>query len=368
MVRSALLVLCVGLAGCYSKATAHDGHFTFAYTSGVDVDNFVKPIAVGATLEVVAFANGTNDALEIVSVRSSKPGVLAIAETNGAHVRLLGKAPGVVDVEITAKDAAGKTLVDRMFFHVGTPTSHRVQHACTDAREAIYVRGEPVDLLHSLAVADGRAAIGVDYVPLRFEPADVLTLQEQPQGFDMYRFRASRAAQVSIRSNVDDSAIAARIVEPREIDDVMLHHAERMLEGDSMYVVAEVGLGTTPVCTQSARTQARSLTPEICSVSASLEDDPDADSNHEQLARVTALKYGECRFELSFPELGAGGIVRSGSMLIGRTEFPGERSTSRELTSLARTLVSTVLALDLSKVAVACAALLLLLARRRRKS
>ena len=48
---AAVLAIGSSVSGCYSKATAYGGKFTFAYESMVEHDNFVKPIAPGAPSE-----------------------------------------------------------------------------------------------------------------------------------------------------------------------------------------------------------------------------------------------------------------------------------------------------------------------------
>ena len=92
--------------------------------------------------------------------------------------------------------------------------------------------------------------------------------------------------------------------------------------------MAYVELGSTPVCSQNALTRARSLTPEICKVSARLDDGSD-DENREQLAEIEGLKFGECELEVTLPELAGGrGITLHHKLKVGRTEYPGERGAA----------------------------------------
>ena len=328
-------------SGCYAKATAYEGKFTFAYASGLEFDNFVKPIAPGAKLDVVAFANGTEDKLTITAATSSKPSVLAVEKVDQRTLVLKAGQPGVVDLEITARDAAGNTLVDKMFFHVAKPTVHALEHGCTDGRDAIYVKGERVDIRHRLATSDGRLVIGYAYTPIRVEPENALELIAAPQGANAYFFRArTKTERVSIKSTVDDSAVSVRIVERGELKDASLDCGGdcRLLEGEEHYVVARVRFGAAPVCSQNALTKARSLTPEICAVTAKLDGDDDAESaqsadgdgsNRYQLASITGKKLGICKYEVTLPELDGGrGVRLSGEAKIGRVQFPGDRGTS----------------------------------------
>lgn len=351
---AALVVVLLGATatGCYSKATGYQGKFTFAYASGLEFENFVKPIAPGAKLDVVAFANGTEDKLVITSATSSRPGVLAVAKVNERSLVLQAGEPGVADLEITARDAAGNTLVDKMFFHVAKPAVHALEHACTDGRDAIYVKGERVDIRHSLATSDGRPVVGYAYTPLRVEPESALEQIPTPQGASFYMFRArTKSAGVSVRSTVDNTAVTVRIVERGELKDASLDCGGdcRVLEGEEQYLVAHVRSGDTPVCNQNALTKARSLTPEICDVTAKLDGDESGDArrgahdgdsdatNRHQVALLKAKKFGLCKYEITLPELdGARGVRLTGEAKIGRVQFPGDGGRGAEHAPLVR--------------------------------
>jgi hypothetical protein len=320
---------CVWLSGCYSKATSYNGKFTFAYAAGLQFENFGKPIAPGAKLDLEAFANGSEDNLVITKATSSRPGVIAIGKVTSHHVVLSAVEPGVADIEITARDGAGNTLVDKMFLHVEKPAVHALQHACTEDREAAYVVGETANVFHGLATKDRRPVIGYAYAPVRVAPESALEMIAQPQGVDAYVFRVrSTSSQVSIRSTVDDSALSLRLVKRGELKDATLDCGGdcRALEGQSRYLVAHVTLGETAVCNQNALTKAVSLTPDICSVTAKLDDEGgDKNENREQLAVLKGLKFGVCKYEVTLPELDGGrGIRLTGQAKVGRVEFPGE--------------------------------------------
>ena len=315
------------LTGCYSKVTAYDARFTVGYAAAVQIENFVKPIAPGAKLDLHVFANGTQDKLPVVSVTSSKPEVLAVVSAADETITVKGGAPGVAELVITARDSNGTALVDRMFFHVAQPTSHKLEHRCTEEPNATWVRGADIDLFHALATADRRAVIGYDHVPVRIEPAGALDLVAQPQAGRLYRYRArATSPRVTVRSLVDDTQLTMRIVDPAEITTASLHADDRMLVGDVGYASAHAELGDAPLCSQNALTRARSLTPEICQVTAKLEDSLD-ETNREQMAEIKAMAFGECKLEMTLPELAGGrGLVLQHTLKIGRVAYPGERS------------------------------------------
>lgn len=322
--------LSASASGCYSKATAYDAKFTFAYAAGADFENFQKPIAPGAKLDVVVFANGSEDKLVITSARSSKPGVLAVASVAERTLTLKGVAPGVADIEVTARDSSGKTLVDRVYLHVEKPAVHGVSHSCTEGAEAIYVENTDLWVYHALATSDGRPVIGYDYVPLRIEPAAGLRLVAHPQGSAAYLYRAPQTSpKITLRSTIDGSAISMRVVKQGDLKTAKIICGDECstVEGRSRYLFAHVSAGETPVCSQGALTKARSLTPAICSVSAKLDDDDGTDSNHEQLAEVKGIAFGICKYEVTLPELDGGkGLRLIGEVKIGRLQFPGDRA------------------------------------------
>lgn len=324
--RLAGTVLCLAalgsLSGCYSKITAYEGNFTVGYMSAVQVENFVKPIAPGAKLDLVVFTNGTNDKLPILEVTSSKPGVLKVVSVRGETFTVAGVAPGVTELTIAAKGAGGKRVTDKMFFHVAKPTSHALEHSCTEERKAAYVRGTEVSIFHNLATADKRAVIGYDYVPVSISPKSALDFVAQPQAGTVYRYRAAKAASVIVTSEIDGKQLEARIVEPSEIKTANLFAPERMLAGGFAYAVAQVELPSgVQVCSQDALTRARSLTPDICKVTARLDDSLD-DTNREQLAEIQALRFGTCQLEMTLPELGERGLVLTRAIKIGKVDYP----------------------------------------------
>ena len=368
MRRLAPLACVLALGGCYSKATAYGGKLTFAYASGVEIENFVKPIAPGAKLEILAMPNDGEDPLVISGAKSSRPEVVAVDATRERSVILKAGEPGIAEIELTARDAAGNVLVDKMFFHVAKPAKHALEHACTQAEEAAYVRGDAIDLFHRLATADGRPVIGYAYAPMRIEPAGAIELVAQPQSFPMYRFRAkAKSARVTVRSTIDDKALVMRIVEWGDLTSASLDYADRMLAGGSAYAVARVRSDGAPLCTQTALTKARSLTPEICKVTARLDDDPDgADANREQLAVIDALTFGVCKFEVTLPELAGGrGVVLAGQTNVGRVEFPGEKRARASLWTRVREQLTGWP--SVAKDALALAAIVVIAAARGRR-
>jgi hypothetical protein len=331
LVCSALLVaLSALLSGCYSKATGYHGKFTFAYAASVEFENFVKPIAPGAKLEVLAFANGTENDLVITAAKSLRPSVFTVESVGERSVVIKGVEPGVADLEIVARDAAGNTLVDRMFLHVAKPAVHGLEHGCTEDKEAVYVAGETLNIFHRLATSDGRPVIGSGYAPLRIDPEAALELIDQPQAAGYYTFRARHPSPtLSIRSTVDDGALTLRVVDRAELKEAAIECGDdcRTLEGGGRYIFARVRLGETAVCSQTALTKARSLTPETCSVTANLDEDDDdaSDSNRAQRAILRGLKFGICDFEMTLPELDGGrGVRLTGRTKIGRLQYPDE--------------------------------------------
>jgi hypothetical protein len=368
-VRRGWVLAFLALTGCYSKATAYDGKFTFAYPSMVEPENFVKPIAPGAKLEVHAFANGGEDELEVLGAKSSRPDVVTIAATKTRSVVLAGKTPGVAEIEVRVRAANGGELVDRMFFHVAKPTKHGLEHSCTEEPEAAYVAGDYLFINHAMATSEGRPVIGYDYAPLAIEPRGSLELVDEPQADGFYLFKGKTAKTITLRSKIDEKALTLKVVDRKDLSDARILYSEKMLVGRGGYIVASVRAGETTLCSQNALTEAKSLTPEICKVTAQLDDDPDAeDSNREQLARIHALAFGVCKFEVTLPELAKGkGVVLKGEVKVGREEYPGEGRIDERVRAYLNDWSRPLGTLASAKDVAALAVLGLLFARRRRQ-
>jgi len=322
LLLSALLVL----TGCVSKITAQNGRFTLGYTASVQVENFVKPIAPGAKLDVHAFANGSSDKLAIVSASSTRPEILRVVAAADETVVLQGVAPGGAEITVRARDASGEELTDTMFFHVANAATHRLEHTCTEEAGATYVRGAPIDVFHGLATSDRRPVVGYEHLPVSIEPRGALDLAAQPQAGGLYRFTAPKAqARVVMRSLVDQGELTFQIVDAGDLTDADLYAPDEMLAGEVQYALARVEHGQAPLCSQNALTRARSLTPEVCRVTARLEDST-ADENREQLAEIQALGFGHCEIEMTLPELahGRGAVLRK-KIRVGRVEYPRSR-------------------------------------------
>ena len=363
------LLLCgASVSGCYAKVAAHDGKFAIAYPSMVEHNNFVKPIAPGAKLEVQVWANGTTEKLEIAGATSSRPDVLAVTAIKDKSLVLTGKTPGVAEIEIRAKAQNGTELVDKMFFHVAKPSAHKLEHSCTEEPEAAYVVGDEVWINHTMTTSDGRNVIGGDYAPLAIEPRSALELVEQPQAGGVYLFKAKSAKTVTVRSKIDNQSITVKVVDRKDLTDARLLSPDRMLVGRGSYAIAWVSAGKTELCSQNALTKAKSLTPDICKVTAKLDDDPDddSDSNHEQLARVTALAFGVCKYEVTLPELAKGkGVVMKGEVKVGREEYPGEGRVDERVRAFLDDWSRPLGTIASAKEALALVALGLLAMRRR---
>ena len=321
------------VSGCYSTATGYQGKLTFGYESNPeDFGNFVKPIAPGAKLDVVAFANGSEKTLVITKAVSSKPSVVKVSQKDDHTITLLGGEPGVADIELSARDASGVVQTDRMFFHVGKPQRHLIRHGCTKEKEAIYVGGDTAWVSHDMKTSDNRPVIGYDYAPMTMEPPGGVELIDQPQDFPGYIYKLpNKSAKVTLTSSVDKTSLTFTIVDRGELSQAELLGGGRAFEGTTTYVGARVKSGQTPVCSQDSLTKAKSLTPDLCDVSANLEDDDEdggggKDENRQQVAVVTAKKFGICKYELTLPELAGGkGVSLKGEVEIGRYEFPRDK-------------------------------------------
>ncbi|MFW5966040.1 MAG: hypothetical protein ACOCV2_00925 [Persicimonas sp.] len=330
-----LLVLASSLAlpGCYSRLTGNAGEFTFGYMTDVELENFNKPLAPGSSLDLVAFENGTEDTtLEIVSARSSEPDVLTVTSTTDERARLEAGSPGEARIEITARKSDGTEVKDAVYMSVAEPSAVDLDHSCTDAEMAAYIASEKFAVPYTMASDDGRTVIGEGYVPVEPEPSGSVRYLGKPRGQSwLYFLGGPPADRMRLRSKVDDTSLWMRLVRRSDIDHLRPTPASeraRTVVGMETAVAALPFAGDDPVCQAKVMTRAKSLTPDICGVSADLDGDG-SDWNRDQLALVEGRAFGVCRAKMTLPEA-AGGDGLSYTFEVPVGEFPDEETSTAQ--------------------------------------
>ena len=324
------------MAGCYSRLTGNTGRFTFGYLTDVELENFNKPLAPGSRLDLVAFENGTDDeTLPIISARSDKPAVLTVVSTNEHHTTIEALAPGHTRITVRARQPDGSIVEDSVFMHVAAAEHMQLEHTCTDTPKAAYLAGRTLAVPFQRTSGEGRAVVGYDYLPVSVEPAGALELLGRPRRFSEFVFRAGPAADpIRIRSQVDATTILLRTVRRSDVDRIMPSPATqkaRTVAGRKIAVRFTPMAGRDPVCQADLLTKARSLTPEVCHVSADL-DENGSNWNRRQLAIVEGREFGICRYEIVFPEA-AGGDGLRGVFKLPVGAFPGDDDGASKRTS-----------------------------------
>ncbi|WP_168210710.1 Ig-like domain-containing protein [Persicimonas caeni] len=325
VLAASLLFASFTLTGCFSRLTGNEGQFTFGYLTDVQIENFNKPIAPGARLDLVAFENGSDDKqYRVVEATSSNPKVLTVASVNGRHAVLEGVAPGSARITMTVRRADGTTLEDSVFMSVAKPTALELAHTCADTPKAAYVASDNLTVPFALHAEDGRAVVGYRYVPVDVEPKGALKFVSRPREFSEIVFRAGPPAEdVRITSKVDDTSLELRLVRRSDVDQIRPEPATLQAltaVGYEQFVGFYPMAGTDPVCQSGMLTEARSLTPDICKVSADL-DENGSNWNRAQMARVKGVGFGICRYEITFPEAAGGdGLTEAFTMPVG--QFP----------------------------------------------
>ncbi|MFW6058500.1 MAG: hypothetical protein ACOC9W_06560 [Persicimonas sp.] len=320
-----LFFAAASLCGCFSRLTGNAGEFTFGYETDIQLENFNKPLAPGSRLDLVAFEGATDtEQMRVVSAESSDTSVLTVAATTTRHATIEAGEAGHAKITMTVEKSDGSTVEDSVFMNVAEPVELALGHTCADTEQAAYEADGRVVLPFEMTAADGRAVIGEAYRPVRVEPEGALDFVAKPTGRSALVFRAGPPAdEVRVRSTVDNTSLALRLVQRADIDELLpapsTTHA-RTVVGENTFVAVMPMAGVDPVCQSRALTKAESLTPEICHVSADLEGGS-KDWNRSQMAKIEGRSFGMCRYKIILPEAASGdGLETTLSIPVG--EFP----------------------------------------------
>lgn len=335
MHRALLLLIAALLAlpACYSRLTGNAGEFTFGYLTDVELENFNKPLAPGSKLDLVAFENGSEDTtLEVVSARSSKPDVLTVTTTSDERATVEAVSEGEARIEMTARRADGTEVDDAVYMNVAEPTDIELGHSCTDADMAAYIASDKLAVPFQLSTDDGRTVIGEDYLPVEPEPKGSLKYIGKPRGQSwLYFLGGPPADRMRLRSTVDDTSLWMRLVRRSDVDQLRpTPPSERAqtVVGEQTSVAVLPLADHDPVCQSNAMTRAKSLTPDICEVSADLDGDG-SNWNRQQLAIVEGRAFGTCRARITLPETDGGdGLSHTFEVPVGK--FPDEETSTAE--------------------------------------
>ena len=300
--------LAVLLTGCFSTLTGNEGNFSFSYIADDEVNNFNKPIAAGAKLDVMVKTVGLiGQAVALDSATTDDEMVATVDNVDGNTVTLLGVGDGSFELSVTGAASGEETLSDSVNMLVRVPDVLKLSHTCDTDDTAKYLVDQRIWVPFELELSDGQAVIGYDYYPVTFDPTAALTRDEtiDAQQF-LHLDTQATAGMVTIESDIDDTTLTLELVEPASIDGAEVVAGQNLIETDVgdrnvFYILPKVG--DDRVCQAELAKSINVTTPDICAIteqSSETNQENAGAQNEFGWVQIEGLAAGDCEFEISY--------------------------------------------------------------------
>ncbi len=315
LIISSILLTTLGFA-CKSRLTGNEGNLEFSYQADDRVNDFNKPLAIGAMLDVEVATVGSRKAVALSAVDTDAGSGLEVVEFSGNKFTLKATAEGNGLVKVTTDDGLG----DSVNMLARAPEVQKLSHSCVTTENARYLKDNRVLIPYELERANGQPVIGYGYYPVTFSGDAQLRRDEsvKAQQF-LHLFTGDVAGAAQIDSDIDDTSINVTVVDPADIDGVELvlgtGQETDAGETDLYYVLPTIG--GDRVCQANTPKSVASLTPDVCSVEDREPPQAEADEKVHEWGwfAVTGLTEGSCEVEVTYT-LGAAGAGAKGSVMI----------------------------------------------------
>ncbi|MBH25909.1 MAG: hypothetical protein CMH57_15995 [Myxococcales bacterium] len=318
--------------GCNSQLTGNEGNLTFQYAADDDVNNFNKPVAVGAKLDVKVLEVGNNRSATLTAASTSDPNVLDVASFAGDTMVLEGKGAGNTLVEVAATTSGGTAVTDSVNMSAAVPDVLKLRHTCTEGDRALYLVGQELAFIgFDMERSNGQPVIGYGYYPVSAEPAEgatVITEGHKDQIFIRLSLSDTKG-DVTLKSDIDTATLSMGLVQEGDIDGIDINEnspAFQILVGNVNYPHFWPTVGGTRICQGALGSSltAETSTPDICDVRAVGDDQPESGYVGEsQFVRIEGKAFGTCEFTVTFAGANGGqGLTESFTASIG--DFPDD--------------------------------------------
>lgn len=301
-----LLATLVVLHGCQSSLTGNEGNLLFSYTADDDFEDFNKPLAVGAKLEVRVLQSGTRTPVELTDVRSTDDSVLIVDSVAGNRIVLMGAGEGSSLIEVEAQLPGGDTVTDSVNMLASEPDRLVLRHTCAaEGMDEVKYLAASTDvwLAYDLELQDGQAVIGYGLHPVQFDPADLITLnRSSTDQAHLHLDLPAEPAEVTVSSTIDDEQATISVVDPGAIDGAEMNPLSQELTiatNSAPLLHFWPTVQGARVCQAQTPLSAESLTPEVCTVNEVDEDVIDL-LNQFNSIQLEAHTAGTCEFEVTF--------------------------------------------------------------------
>lgn len=280
-----------------SRQTGARGELIFMYESPEAFENFNKPIALGAELEVFVHDVREDVPTQVLSVRTSNPKVLRVSGKAGPMFGLKAMRKGTSRVIVKARDASGEVRVDGFLMRVDDVARVELFDPCApegDGPHGVYLTGtKQVSVPWSRRSTKNEVLTGFGPVPVRVEPKGAARIR--PIGNDQSGVLLDMPETPGTFHLASDSGrVRFDVVDIASIDRVAgSGGAQFTVVGGWAFGAAMPMVGNRPLCAHELKHEVRSLTPSICAVKP-------APWSGE--AMILGKGFGICTYEVSFPE------------------------------------------------------------------
>lgn len=360
----ALGALALSAVACQSQQTGDEGLLRFSYVTDDNPNNFNKPIALGARLDMrIEEAGGLFTGLRpnptVTGATTEDESVIRAAGFDGNIVTFEAVGPGTVNLEVTAtlnsNANRGKSVTDRTTFRAAEIDDVRLWHTCTVERTGHYLtntRGDlwmTYELFGRNQLGNAEPVIGYGVHPFTVEPASALTVDESSRDQQWFHFTGYPDAPgtVTVSGTTGDDTLTMEFVEPGAVIgsrlvkffDGCIGDGERDLcafagnDFGTGFFVQPLVDGESPVCQSDLDFDVEVLTPDICDVAKMGNPNADAEettsggdggggeepetvgANESNWVRVVGKIIGTCEFTVTYPE-GADGMGASSTLSV----------------------------------------------------
>jgi len=296
------------LPGCRSELTGNLGNFVFSYAADDDLNNFNKPVAVGAKLDVQVHEVGAaRREVDLSAAAFDGDTVLTVATFSGNEITVEGVGDGSALLEVEGTTVSGESLPDEVNMLARVPEVLKLRHTCDAGAAANYFTDQRIWLGFDMEMDNGQPVIGYGYYPATSSDPAALGLEVAAgtQAHMAFQTGGTAAAGVTLTSDIDDTQLTFDIVTKAMVDGVReptVITVEDIDVGDkgSGYVLPTVG--GTPVCQANITKTVVSDTPTLCSITES-EPPTDGDNSREYgWFEIEGLAEGECLYTVTYPE------------------------------------------------------------------
>lgn len=312
------------LVGCESRLTGERAELVFAYDAHEDVENFNKPIALGARVELRVTEVGSDDVVDVVDVKSTEH--LEYVDSVANLFELKAKKAGTARITVLAETDYDGARRDTVTMRVEPIHAVHFEHVCTDSNAAVYLAGsEGVEIAWFRETSRGEPLIGGGVYPVAATPEGAAVLRRDDEDQSHLRFDLPEAAErIKIYSpTLEHDPIFMKVIDHSDVDRIAIDEFDDDLvlfeeHWDEAYF--QPTYQGEVVCEATLRVDAKSLTPDVCDVQPGFPDEPEAAL--EGIVSIFGKKMGVCRYEAWYPGTRARDEFQA---RVGRVEVPAPR-------------------------------------------